>query len=70
MTLRLPSALVNWFRGVPSPIDAIQPTVDDLKELRRYTGVSEIMRASRDNVLEFQSRGTAKGYAWTFTKEK
>lgn len=85
MTLRLRlhiAAFVQFFRRTPAPITVIAPDpVDDLKALRRYTGLSEIQKAEPDNLLHIgptveslRRRGwlapSKHGYAFTFKKEQ
>jgi hypothetical protein len=53
LRLRLPS----WLVRPPSVVDTIAPLPPEWDgELTRQHGVSEIMRGSRENLLEFQRR--------------
>lgn len=55
--LQLPSALVNWIKGVPAPIDAIQPPEPEWeKELRRHRGLGEIQRGAVASFEEAKRR--------------
>ena len=76
MTLRLslPSALVSWFRHVPSVPDVVAPPdrPEWEKELARHRGISEIVNTTREDVQRQARilRPSDHGYAFTFTRKR
>ncbi len=58
MTLRLllPAALVAFFATPPIDVVSAPDPPEWDAELRRRHGLSEIQRASRDNLIEFRRR--------------
>lgn len=51
MTLRLPAALVQWFRGVPAPVETLAPAPEWDRELQKLRGLTEIHRCTAENVV-------------------